>query len=280
MILSHAPGVHYLNEPFNVDYKEAVNPIKRCYQYLGPHTKESRRRQVLKYLRTYTGFMPHSLLMELSRVRSLHDLYVYSADKWFRISRRPLYKDPFMLFSLEWLCQQLDPHVIITVRHPAAFVASLKVKNWTFDFNHLAGQKNLMAQQRLGPFEKQVIQFAENPPADIVEQGILLWNCLYDRVRQYRQQYGDQWHIVRHEDLSTEPEREFRALCSYAELEYGKRLQDKLAESTQSSTKGRLTRDSASNVKNWKQRLAESEIERIRTGCESVWRDFYTDEDW
>ena len=47
-------------------------------------------------------------------------------------------------------------HVIIAIRHPAAFVNSLMRKGWNFNFQEMAGQAEFM---RMFPqFEHQIIE--------------------------------------------------------------------------------------------------------------------------
>lgn len=70
------------------------------------------------------------------------------------------------------------------MRHPAAFVASLKVKDWKFDYFNFANQP-LLIKEKLQKFETQINYFVENPNQDIIKQGILLWNIIYDVVHEY-----------------------------------------------------------------------------------------------
>ncbi len=39
---------------------------------------------------------------------------------------RPLIKDPIGLFSYKWLVSKFDMDVLVLIKHPAAFVSSLK----------------------------------------------------------------------------------------------------------------------------------------------------------
>src|SRR5699024_11082686 len=58
--------------------------------------------------------------------------------------KKYLIKDPIACMSSEWLHNRFDMEVVIVIRHPAAFVASLKRLNWDFDLNELICQEELM----------------------------------------------------------------------------------------------------------------------------------------
>jgi hypothetical protein len=69
--------------------------------------------------------------------------------------RRTLIKDPFAVFSTAWFARKLNFKVVIAVRHPLAFVSSLKRLNWPFDFQDLLDQPLLM-RDHLEPFRSQM----------------------------------------------------------------------------------------------------------------------------
>lgn len=52
------------------------------------------------------------------------------------IGRRLLIKDPLAYFSSKWFAKSYDMDVLILIRHPAAFAASLKQQGWYFPFSH------------------------------------------------------------------------------------------------------------------------------------------------
>lgn len=71
-------------------------------------------------------------------------------------------------------------NVLVQVRHPAAFCSSLKVKDWEFDFNNFLRQP-LLIENYLYPFRDEIQEFAERK-RNIIEQGILLWNCIHHTI--------------------------------------------------------------------------------------------------
>ncbi|HHH72241.1 MAG TPA: sulfotransferase [Sulfuricurvum sp.] len=199
--------------------------------------------------------------------------------------KRMLVKDPLSFFSIDSYIRHLDAHVLISVRHPAAFVGSLKRQNWQHDFNHFLGQKRLM-KTRLGPFEKSLALYA-NEKQDIVQQGILLWNLIYSNALEYKKNYPDIL-LVRHEDLSLNPLDEFRKIFSYFNIPYTSAVQEYILETTkETNAKKRdpeevhqLYRNSAENIFSYRTILSAKEISEVREGTQKVSRAFYDDATW
>lgn len=69
-------------------------------------------------------------------------------------------KDPIAIFSVEWLVELFEFRTIVTIRHPAAFAGSLKVKNWTFPFSHFLNQPPLM-DGPLSKFSEEISEFSK-----------------------------------------------------------------------------------------------------------------------
>jgi len=169
------------------------------------------------------------------------------------------------------------------IRHPAAFCASLKIKNWTHDFNHFLNQPLLM-DRYLGVFEKEIREFAENEK-DIIDQAILLWNCIYHTINIYQQGHPE-WLFVRHEDLSTEPVDQFQSIYETFNLEFTSKAKSIILKSssvqnpTEQQPGNELLRNSKANVFNWKKRLSQKEIEKIREKTHAISSIFYVEREW
>ncbi len=56
----------------------------------------------------------------------------------------PLVKDPIALFSAEWLAATFDMRVLVMIRHPAAFAASIRRRGWRHRFADFLEQPLLM----------------------------------------------------------------------------------------------------------------------------------------
>ena len=193
---------------------------------------------------------------------------------------RPLLKDPFALFSAEWLQGKYDANVVVTVRNPIAFVGSIKRLNWQFKFKTLLGQGPLM-RDWLHPFESEMRRCRDSD-VDVVEQGIVLWNALHHAIAELRDRHPD-WSVVRHEDLAADPQVGFEALYRSCALGWDPGVAEKVrAFSTADTGKelpmwkhGSVKRDSKRATETWKVRLADDEVERVRAGTGEVAKLFY-----
>jgi len=200
-------------------------------------------------------------------------------------NKRALFKDPLAFFSIDAFTSQIGADILISVRHPAAFVSSLKRLGWTHDFNHFLEQEELM-ETYLYPFRDKVKEFSKNEK-NIIEQGILLWNIINLNTLKFKQKYP-QVYTVRHEDLSINPMVEFKKIFDYFHISFTPETNQYLLETTsesndaeaQNNVAHQLHRDSKANIYNFKNRLTENEIKQIRTGTEMVSHVFYDQEWW
>lgn len=200
-------------------------------------------------------------------------------------NKKALFKDPLAFFSIDTFIDKLNADILISVRHPAAFVSSLKRLGWTHDFNHFLNQEELM-ETYLYPFRDEVKSFAKNEK-DIIDQGILLWNIINLNTLKFKQKYP-QIYIVRHEDLSMEPINEFKKIFEYFGIPFTPEVKQYLLDTTgknndaeaQNNIVHQLHRDSKANIYNFRDRLTEEEIKRIKIGTEMISHVFYDQEWW
>jgi hypothetical protein len=268
-------NTRYIHEPFNIDEKR-ISPLKYWYEYVSLNSPEEKQKAVYDFINEIISFSGAGIKKDFKVIDGPKDALRFSRDIYARAAKRPLIKDPLALMSTEWLAQKFNCDVVALIRHPAAFVASLKVKNWTHSFDHFWEQKDLM--EKLSPFAADIEKFVKTPP-DIIEQGILLWNIDYYILDQYRKNHPD-WIIIKHEDLSIDPVGEYMKIYQKLDLHFGKDVENKIKESSSASKAGHLKRDSKKNIHTWKKRLTEEEIERVIKGTESVWKAYYSEKDW
>jgi hypothetical protein len=197
--------------------------------------------------------------------------------------QRALLKDPFAVFSMPWFASKLNCKIVVTVRHPAAFASSLKRLGWNFDFNDLLSQPLLM-RDHLDPYREQMRSIKAD---DVIGQASLLWTMIYRFVHDACRQNPD-FIAVRHEDLSRDPASGFRDLYSHLGLEFTPRVERGITNSSSSENPTELRRgkthsvrlDSRANIDNWKKRLTDDEINRMREITEETARLFYPDSGW
>lgn len=152
--------------------------------------------------------------------------------------------------------------VVLIVRHPATFVASLKVAGWTFPFADLQRQEALLKDE-LAEFESEISDFSANPRKDIIAQGILLWQVFHAQILKLRSRHPG-WVVLQHENLSRSPDKAFRSLYEQLELDFAGISQiefDKLVHAsgsqkstTRTPTQTQVFRDSKSNIYSWEKR--------------------------
>ncbi len=198
-----------------------------------------------------------------------------------RRGKRPLVKDPIALFSAEWLAQTYGMAVVVMIRHPAAFAASLKRYGWDFDFRHWWVQTSLMDTLLRDLAPEIQAQIRDTRP--IVEQAALLWKGIYSVVLQYRTRHPD-WIFLRHEDLTRDPLTAFRDLYGRLGLTWnrqaariiraharpGKRAQDPFS----------LQRDPAQTRNAWRTLLSEEELALVYERTREIARSFYPASSW
>jgi hypothetical protein len=275
----------YISEPLNVLHRPGVlrAKIDHWYQYIC----EDNEAEYLPAFEELLDFRYH-LWEEIRSIRSPRDFLRMGRD--FAIfynglmrGQRLLLKDPFAVFSVVWFARQLNFKVVVSVRHPAAFASSLKRLGWNFDFNDLLDQPLLM-RDHLEPYraEMQAIQ-----SDDIIRQASLLWTMIYRFVHSARGLNPD-FIVVRHEDLSRDPVNGYRELYASLGLEYSPRAEKRILNSSSSENPAELSRknvhavklDSRANMANWKKRLSEEEVKRVREMTEEVSQLFYPERNW
>ena len=291
-MLSSAPEVGYIQEPLNLYHRPGIcgAQVKHWFPYI------STENESLYYedLKDTIGFR-YKIGKELQSVRSLKDLFRAARDyrdfNCYRATNaRPLLKDPLAIFSAEWLASKFDMDVVMLIRHPAAFVASIKTKDWAFPFAHILEQRNLV-EIYLHPFETEIKTYSE-VEQDLVDQACLLWKLIHFRISQYQNQHKG-WIFKRHEDISLNPLSEFKDICERLNLEFSEAAQHTIASHSATENpvdalnhdpflflRRHLKRDSKANIVSWKQRLSCSEINRVKEQTHTISSLFYAESDW
>lgn len=270
--------VGYIHEPFHKKYGISADFFSNWFTYICEENAHIYKPALERYLS-----FKYPLLDKLRNADSFRDYGRYLRDfsifTWNKMThKRPLMKDPISIFSAEWLNKIFDMDVIILIRHPAAFVGSIKKVSWRTGMDNFLGQPLLM-RDHLKSFEPQIKEHAESEK-DFVEEGILLWNMIHSVILKYQKEHKD-WLFLRHEDLSKKPLQNFKEIYDFLDLEYTDSIKDKITRfTTEEKSPGKLRRDSKANVWSWKNRLSDEEIKRVREGTRRISSHFYSEEDW
>ncbi|MEZ4802523.1 MAG: sulfotransferase [Gelidibacter sp.] len=277
-VISQSKDVRYVQEPFNIAIKKYKSPIKYWFQFVDKNQDKEFQLTIKSYLKSFFSISIFKGYQNLSEVKSLKSLYTYFLELHRKKLKRTLIKDPIALMSAPWIYDTFPSDVVVTVRHPAAFVASMKLKSWEFNFNELLQQKDLMTLH-LKKFQTE-IEFYSRKKQSILEQGILLWNILYSVILQYQKTYGNKWYFIKHEDLSLNPINEFSKIFDFLNLPFTEEIQSYIIATTTSKEEGVHVRDSKSNIHTWKDRLSSDEIDQIKTSTKTIWVNYYDESDW
>ena len=284
-MLSRAPGVSYIHEPFSILHRPGICVARftRWFPYLCRDNEDP-------YIGPIGDMLEfrYRVGAEARATRSARDAGRLLRD-WARFSQarrrgdRPVVKDPIAVFSAEWLWASFDVAPVVLVRHPAAFASSLKRLQWTHPFEDFLDQPLLM-RDVLSPFEQEVREFAawDHP---IVDQSILLWKVIHHTIALYRDRHPE-WLFVRHEDLARDPIGGFAGIFDRLGLRFDRAAESQIrahsdpSNPTEVTEAGVVKRDSRSSIWTWKSRLSDEEIERVRKGVGTVAEEFYSPTDW
>lgn len=278
-MLSLAEGIHNVHEPFNIGIFRYKSPLNLWFQFVNSNMPESQLSLIRKYL------LDHMTMAETKQIglpyqyKSAKDFYLNSQSVKNKIlKKRTLFKDPIALLSLEWLNNEICSNVVVMIRHPAAFVASVKIKEWKHDFSHFSSQKDLMN----GPLKsfQQVIENEVQKPSSSLEQAIILWNISYSIVLDYQNKYSGKWQFVVHEKISKDPIKEFKNLYQKLNLKYSDQVEKKIILSTSGEKEKKFQRNSKQNITSWKNRLTPNEIAQIKDNTYPLWTNYYNEDDW
>ncbi|MDH5525726.1 MAG: sulfotransferase [Nitrospirota bacterium] len=286
-MLCASPRFGYIHEPFNVNHSRGQfrADVPLWFTYICDDNAEMVDEALCDTV-TFS-FSTMERLRQAPRLGPKQMMKILWEWREFRLfkreRRRPLLKDPIAIFSAEWLARRFNMQVVAMIRHPAAFVSSLKKAEWPHPFDHFTRQP-LFMRDMAGEFKGELEQFAAQD-MNIVDQGCLLWNLIHETIRGYRDRHPD-WIFIRHEDISRDPEGGFsdvfQALGESLSPEVRNVIRAHTSAENPSETEGKheIRRDSSNLIHSWKKRLTDEEIARIREKTGSISAHFYTEDDW
>ena len=286
-IIAASPTVGYIHEPFNPTiYRPWLCDCRfHGFTYVTARNESA----YIKPLQETFAFS-YNWWAALHSLRNRHDLrkrlHEYRAFRGYRKNgSRPLVKDPIAVFSAEWLASTFDMDVVVLIRHPAAFVSSIKRVGWTHDFSDFLAQEALM-QDYLHLFEADIKDFSETEYG-IFDQAILIWRLIHHVIIKYREKHAN-WVFLRHEDISNDPVGQFEFLFRRLHIPFSKEIKETVEAHSASSNPVEppgdainfVKRDSKANIFAWKDRLSRQEIDEIKARTHDIYPAFYSEADW
>ena len=196
-VLSLAPNVGFVHEPFNQDCSQGL--CRADFPHSFVHVTEANEALYLEPLRDTLAwrFSPRAELRAIptrseprpprALARLLRD-YAYF-EQMRRTGARMIIKDPIALFSADWIARRFGAKVVVLIRHPAAFVASMRAAGFVMHFEAFRRQPSLM-EGRLAPFADEIRTAAPHPSSSI-EANTLLWRILHHHIDLLRTEHPD-----------------------------------------------------------------------------------------
>lgn len=293
-MLAASPQVGYIHEPFNLQHRPGIcrAKFKHWFTCITDENEADYYDDIKKTVDFSYNLKDELKHIECSRdvLRLVRDYFEFGRSRL--VKARPLIKDPIAFFSAEWLAKAFKADVVVTIRHPAAFVSGLKAKEWTFDFSNFLEQPLLM-RDYLTPFADDIHEYTKNPKT-IVDQGILLWNIFYSTVNRLQQSHKS-WIFIRHEDLAANPISEFEKLYQRLNIRFSSKERHIVEKYTSSKNPSNapsytkvlgsdislgIKRNSKASIQNWKSRLTTDEISCVRSRTLETANLFYDQQSW
>ena len=274
--------VHYIDESFTPSRNHLNSPISTWLTDLSTCDSKTQEKATyylrkIAYNKTY-NFQNNFLNLRRFTPIMYGKTFITNLNDFLSVGKRPLFKDPMGLMSTEWMEQHFKTNVIISVRHPAAFISSNLSLGWGFNPSDLLHQKKLI-QQYLYPLKGEMEDVIQ-PEVDILTQNILAYRVLIHRIIQYKAQHPS-WLFIRYEDLVNDPENGFQKLFQYLNLPFDDNIRDKFNKNASKKVStSALTKQSYQQAKSWKKNLEPAVIKRIKEETSPYWQAFYTEEDW
>ena len=136
-VLASHPKVDTIIEPLNLNRIKRFKRIQFEYWYPNITKRSPEAPQIKALIDYYLNSNFYTFFYQIFNSYEGHNLWNSSKKRWRR-AKRPikLLKDPTALFSIPWMVDEFALKPIVLVRHPAAYVLSIKEKNWWFDFDN------------------------------------------------------------------------------------------------------------------------------------------------
>jgi Sulfotransferase family len=294
-----AGGFVHLNEPFNHKHPPGRSPgilnapVPVGYLYVTEANAGPYRAALADTFR-----FRYRHLAEVRANRSMFDLakmakYSSTFALGALTGKRPLLDDPYASLAAEWIAATFDGQAAVVIRHPAAMVASYRRLGYSAHFRHFLDQPLLMADW-LEPWRGEMEALVDTD--DRVAQVAVFWRALHHVLAETAAR-SPRLHIVRYEDLCSDPQGTYERLFAALGLRFGSAARDEVVRGTSGSSKdkshswrfsrhGGLSRtafrpmDSKAMIDAWRKSVTPEEAARIRALTAPVADRFYTDADW
>ena len=206
-----------------------------------------------------------------------------------RIGHQPqvLVKEVASFLSLEWVVARWQPQVLVILRHPGAYAASVRALNQDPEEVtrlRLLCRAPALREDHLGSLLPSLERIDTPLAAAVASWGIRT------RVALRALERHPDWGVVHYEDVARDPETVFRALYARFGLPWTAEIADWIRAKASSESKGLFStsRVSQTRIDAWRGQLTRAEAMNVRQvlepfelplyGAEADWDGPYRDE--
>ena len=280
-ILARASGTWTVWEPFNQHWGLAA--VNGPYRHIQRGTQDQALDDLETYLRSGRGRWAvkqqgHRARQYVSQVRRNRRR---RRDWGGAAGKVPIVKDPFILLAIEAIQPRLTRRpVVVAVRHPCAWIASLRRMGWPAgpELNALIRQRELHET-----YLSDLLPHRDWEQADELEAGARAWACLYRMVLV--QSRSSEVAVVPMETFGETPDHVIRRLFAITRLPAPEpivQIADEFTRQTgvvvpQHGKRHELRRDAKALSTAWRSHFDEAEVRVVRRITEPVFSEFYSD---
>ena len=276
--------VGYLHETYNVMIKQNLPGEDKPNQFClitddnEDHLRESFNRIVNLQYSFSDLFGPNKSVPNFFHSLITH----FKFARYRRNHLRPLLKDPFVIFNVEWMVENFDITPIILIRHPAPIYDSFHRLHWPINFDRLL-------RDLPDSVEREIIQNSGllgskvEPTPQVIGT---LWSAIHRKIMTYQQDHPD-WLFLRYEDIFLNLETNFKTIFEYLDLEISDETLSKIYfytsrgyfPSEKSQVDSHISRSNL--LTGWRRRVSDADIQLLQDQVEShIYNHYYTDENW
>ena len=249
--LSIPKEVDYIHEPFNPQC--GIPGLQKWYPYVRhdlPVDHMQKYHEKIKNIFTYDFSLKSKIPKEdpwfrrnLKRVIGSRGPFNLRLAKVNPFHRHAIIKDPTGNLLTEYLYLSFKVKPVIIIKHPTSFIASLRRVGWWTSPRDISNHSYL-AEQYFEDAPELFEKVYENPILAAAEY----WRVVHKVLLEQAQKYQD-WHIIKHEDLSADPVLIFKDLYAKLGLPWSGAVEHKIVAQTQNNASARARKGRVQDFK-------------------------------
>ncbi len=274
-------GYFYIQEPFNKVY--GIHGVKHWF----PYPDSYYQRLVDQFIKgkanapfiTPSNNLFKKIIKNFMGSRSYWQLMLYNLGF---VKNKIIIKDPSAVFLSEYFYRVHKFRVVVLIRHPVAFYLSIKKLNWTYDFQDILSQKDLVEKF----YTDRDIKMFESI-SSFEEMAAYLWYAIYKVVDSYNEKFKSlkKWILIRHENLSEYPFETLNLISKKLDLEITNRMKSFVRKNmfeakVDSTSVVDFRRNSKQLAWNFRTKVDNEIKQIIKNITYSIAQKYYSDNEW